>query len=366
MNLSAPQQYDLGGLEYETFAWDHWIYRAIFLSGFVVLFYDFFLTLGDEVRIMWDSKTKMHASTWWYLAVRYLPLGCSASILVFYFGRLSAEADLVHSKPRQHLPSNTSPSCAKMEDVLEVLLILQETLVETTLCLRVYAMCGFNPWVQASLLLTGGAASGLGIWTEIKYGKPRMLTAPGISGCHTAIPRATLMIDMIVFGLTVRRAYVERTVINMVAGSLIERMARDGAMYFGIIVLANLANVLTLFFGDVSTTRDTISTIELSTKTDDDSRNPIMVDHLVQPPSLLPLLFDPDHTRSLSVTLISRLMLNLRRAGVGNSQPTTNAETDDTELEDIHFVGQDESPAARGRRDVDSDLDLMRSGEEEV
>ncbi|KAJ6576155.1 hypothetical protein DFH09DRAFT_1311590 [Mycena vulgaris] len=260
----------MGGLDAATFAWDHQIYRYMFLSGLVVLLYDHFLTLETEINTIWLSK--LRPSTCWFYAVR----------------------------------------CATMERGLEGLLLLQETLVELTLGLRVFAMYGLNPWVTVTMGLVGAVAGGLGLWTVIEYGSPQMLTMPGLNGCHTAIPRATalrsaggweaqLLLDVIVFGLTVYCAYRDRSVIRQVPGSLVERMARDGAMYFGIIVLANLANVLTLYLGD------------------------IMLAGILS-----------WWTTSLSVTLICRLMLNLQRAGAGTPQ-TENY--DSTQLEDIHFVG---------------------------
>ncbi|KAJ6566397.1 hypothetical protein B0H19DRAFT_1373989 [Mycena capillaripes] len=45
-------------------------------------------------------------------------------------------------------------------------------------------------------------------------------------------------------------AHANQTLITLIQGSLVEIMMRDGAMYFGIIVLANLANVGTLYPGD--------------------------------------------------------------------------------------------------------------------
>ncbi|KAJ6462294.1 hypothetical protein C8R47DRAFT_1327256 [Mycena vitilis] len=56
--------------------------------------------------------------------------------------------------------------------------------------------------------------------------------------------------DFIVFALTVRRGYIQRRACLGYTGTLIERMVTDGAMYFVLMVLTNLANVLTYYFGD--------------------------------------------------------------------------------------------------------------------
>ncbi|KAJ7657255.1 hypothetical protein DFH06DRAFT_1197785 [Mycena polygramma] len=306
LNMAAlTSSSSMGGLDYETFVWDHRIYRYMFLSGFVILVYDHLLSFGSEVKLMWCRK--LRPSIIWFFALRYISLGCSCAIFAFYFGNLSME------------------SCSKMEKVLEALLMLQESLVETTLALRVFAMYGFKLWVAIPMGLAANLAAALGIWTIVKYGNPRMLSAPGMNGCHTAIPRSTalrlagaweaqLLLDTLVFGLTLYRAHADRAVMTMVPGSLIERMMRDGAMYFGIIVLASLANVVTLYLGD------------------------IMIAGILS-----------WWTTSLSVTLISRLILNVHRTGVGNAQ---TAEFDTTEIEGIHFV--DDAPRARPQlRSVD-------------
>ncbi|KAJ7484147.1 hypothetical protein FB451DRAFT_1231641 [Mycena latifolia] len=292
-NLSTMSS-STGGLDDATFAWDHQVYRYLFLSGLTVLLYDHLLTLGTEVQTIWLSK--LRPSTLWFLGVRYISLLSSAMILVFYFGNLSPE------------------SCATMERGLEALLLIQEGLVELTLCLRVFAMYGFNLWIISSLGIASTVAAALGLWTVIEYGHPQMLTMAGLMGCHTAIPRDTalrsaggwlaqFLLDLIVFCLTVYCAYRDRSAIRYVPGSLVGRMARDGAMYFGIIVLANLANILTLFLGD------------------------IMIAGILSWP-----------TTSLSVALICRLMLNLQRAGAGAQQTET---FESTALDNIHFVGQD-------------------------
>ncbi|KAJ7500078.1 hypothetical protein FB451DRAFT_1207418 [Mycena latifolia] len=282
-----------GDLDTATFAWDHHIYRYIFLSGLAILLYDHLLTLGTEIQTMWLSE--LRPGTLWFLGVRYISLVSSATFLVFIFGDLSPK------------------SCETMEWGLEALLLLQESLVEFTLIWRVLAMFRFNLGVGSAMGIAYAAAVGLGLWTVIDYGRPQMLTMPGLTGCHTAIPRDTalrlagswlaqLLLDLIVFGLTVYCAYRDRWTIQYLPGSLVKRMARDGALYFGIIVLANLGNILTLFLGD------------------------IMIAGILS-----------WWTTSLSLALICRLMLNLRSADAGKSQAENFALM---QLADIQVVGE--------------------------
>ncbi|KAF7373921.1 hypothetical protein MSAN_00604500 [Mycena sanguinolenta] len=288
-----PESDSMGGLGYATFSWDHRITRYMFLCGFVILIYDHVLTLGSEVELIWRRLRRPSAI--WFLVVRYIPLACSCVMAVFHLGNLSPER------------------CSTMEHVLEALMFLQESLVDITLGLRVLAMYGFDRRVLVSMLIISAISVGLGLWTFIKFGHPGMLTAPALNlnGCDTALPRATahrearswevqLLADTVILGLTAYRAYTDHEIMKLVEGSLIKRMMKDGAMYFGIIVLANLANVLMLYFGDILTA------------------------------GMLAWW-----TTSLSVTLIARLGLNLQRAGA--PPPTRTEDLDSTELDAIHF-----------------------------
>ncbi|KAJ6468236.1 hypothetical protein C8R45DRAFT_1170404 [Mycena sanguinolenta] len=313
MSSDSFSSESMGGLDYATFAWDHLVYRHLFLFGFVILIYDHILTFDDEVKLIW--RKPLRPSALWFFAVRYLSLACSVGMLFFYFWDFSLAVNSVPA-PCDLDELNIRPfiqACSTMQKVMEALLMVQETLVEVTLALRVVGMYGNTLQVQIPLAVSGSVIGGLGLWTMIEYGEPQMLTAPGMAGCHTALPRKTALLlagvweaqtvfDLLVFILTVYRAHADRAVISMVPGSLVERMMRDGAMYFGIIALANLADVLTLYFGD------------------------ILIAGILS-----------WGTTSLSVTLISRLILNLHRAGEANTSAMTH---DTTQLESIHFVNQ--------------------------
>ncbi|KAJ7759629.1 hypothetical protein B0H16DRAFT_1533963 [Mycena metata] len=325
----SSSEIDLAGLDYATFVYDHRIYRGVFLSGLVILVYDHILTLGSEIKFVW--RKKLYFGTCWFLAVRYISLACSLTITVFYFGHLSTKVGYSTHYLGLIFMHSTTHSCSKIQRLLEALLMLQQAFVEMTLGLRVLAMYGLNPWVGLPMGILGAVAAGLGLWTMIEYGAPQMLTVPGLPGCHTVIPKSTglllaaaweaqVVLDTLVFGLTMYRAYMDRSTVSMISGSLIRHMMRDGAMYFGIIVLANVADVLTIYLGD-----EIISGI-LSW-----------------------------WTTSLSVTLISRLNLNLQRAGIGNSGTTDDQMT--TELDAIHFVTPNAPPVRRDEDDLGSIFD---------
>ncbi|KAJ7252989.1 hypothetical protein C8J57DRAFT_1237805 [Mycena rebaudengoi] len=293
----------MGGLDYATFMWDHRISRYMFLCGFVILIYDHALTLGSEVELIWQRRLR-RPSALWFLAVRYISLACSCVMFVFHFGNLSPEG------------------CSMMERVLEGLMFLQESLVDTTLGLRVLAMYGFDPRVLVPMLIISAISVALGLWTFIKFGDPGMLTAPalhltGSPSVRTLLARFLIPIELFIrrrgkiVGSTASRRYsyfwlncvsrIRRPQDNEAGGGFNnktddERRRLQGAMYFGIIVLANLANVFTLYFGDILTA------------------------------GILAWL---------SVALIARLGLNIQRAGA--PPPVHTEDLDSTELDVIRF-----------------------------
>ncbi|KAJ7660215.1 hypothetical protein DFH06DRAFT_1194023 [Mycena polygramma] len=285
--LLLPSE-DYDGLDYATFEWDDRMCRSLFLTGLVILLYDYLLILGAEVQYVWSSK--LRRSTCGYFTVRYLGLTANIAMSVYYLGDLSHE------------------SCLKMWLAWEVLLIIQEMMIECVLILRVFAMYDLNIPILVCLLAINGLAGSLALWAAIKDRFPQMLAVPGLPGCHSAYPRSSghrlgiawevvLLCDMLVFALTVRRAYIQRRSCLRYKGTLIEMMVTDGAMYFGIMVLTNLANVVTLYLGDVLLSG-----------------------------------FVSWFSTSLSMALLSRLMLHLYEAANDGVEPLT------MDLDSIRFA----------------------------
>ncbi|KAJ7251651.1 hypothetical protein C8J57DRAFT_1665937 [Mycena rebaudengoi] len=249
---------DSTDLDYATFTSDYRIYRYVFLAGLVIVIYDHLLTFSKEVKYIW--LTKLRPSTCWFLAARYIGLIGNIIVSVFYFGALSHE----------------------------------EVLIETTLSIRVFAMYGRNMWVLVPLLALVCISGILAVVGAVKLDGPAQnLAAPGLNGCNTPYPRSTahhlakawmviLACDVLVFALTVRQAYMQHHIPRLYAGSLIQRMLKDGSMYFGVIVLATIANISTFYLGDILLSG-----------------------------------FLSWFTSSLSLTLLCRLMLNLHEAGAG-------------------------------------------------
>ncbi|KAJ7366286.1 hypothetical protein DFH08DRAFT_833902 [Mycena albidolilacea] len=180
-------------------------------------------------------------------------------------------------------------SCLKLQWAWMILIVSQETIIEATLCICVFAMYSLNKLVLTCLMGVTCIVAGLGLWAIVGYGKrSELLVVSGLSGCH-----ATLVCDILVFALT-------SCILVLYAGLLLH--ADPQVMCFGIIVLATPANILTFY----------VSLLFY----------------------LLPC-YRSDLITSLSVTLFCQLMLNLYQAG-GLRMDT--AELNIIDLESIQFV----------------------------
>ncbi|KAJ7279469.1 hypothetical protein C8J57DRAFT_1502119 [Mycena rebaudengoi] len=308
---------DSGGVDYASR-----IHRSFFLAGFSVLAYDHLLTLPMEAKYIW--KSKLRPSTLWFLLLRYTCLISSIWMYTFYFvvfdyEPISLFLNYSHLRITFHLPSPT------------VATHVLKFLIESTLIVRVFAMYGRNPWILAALGAQVLFVPAISLWGNINNGRPQMLNAPGpgMPGCHYAIPRTTALrlagtwggliaCDVFVFLLTLWKAYTQRrsnSALMYRSTTLVERMWRDGAMYFGMIVLVNTANLLTFYFGDVGfCSNSTYTVLALA-----DGYKILLAGFLSWPAS------------NLAITLLSRLILNLHEAwhiGIETEEPNTmNLET---------------------------------------
>ncbi|KAF7368408.1 hypothetical protein MVEN_00163200 [Mycena venus] len=67
----------------------------------------------------------------------------------------------------------------------------EETLIEATLSIRVFAMYGRNIWVLIPLLALACIIMPLAVVGIVKAGPAQNLAAPGLNGCNTPYPRVT-------------------------------------------------------------------------------------------------------------------------------------------------------------------------------
>ncbi|KAJ7159040.1 hypothetical protein C8R43DRAFT_994763 [Mycena crocata] len=242
---------------------DQRLVQALFLVGFVLVVYDYLVTFSAETRFIWGRPKRL--SFYWFLLNRYLTLSTNIIMAVFTFATFSPEV------------------CSSLLLAEKLFLFAQEIVVYGILTLRVYAMFNLNKRVLVLLCVAGLGCLGFSAWLVTTNTTPPPLPPPGPpppgmfgdtapnhdSGLpppiappqcaqvifHASAIRiagaweAQVALDTLIFGLTLLRAYLHRHRAEY-RSSLLSCLIRDGAAYFFVIGIANLANILMYYFGD--------------------------------------------------------------------------------------------------------------------
>ncbi|KAJ7784020.1 hypothetical protein B0H14DRAFT_315420 [Mycena olivaceomarginata] len=264
--------------------------RAFFLAGLTVICCDYLLTLDLEVTHIWSAPLKRSSA--WFLLVRYFALIGNLALIPYFFGNFDEEV-----------------ICRKFSAAEDALLIIQECFVEVTLALRVCAIYGFNRRVFGLLGIAGIVVVTLSIWSAIPMESNFDVGIIDLPSCYVitvkaqAIRMATawealLVGDIIVMGLTLWRAYTFNRTVGLATGSLLGVLVRDGLAYFGMICLVNIANIILFYTGDT-----------------------LMAASLAK------------FACAISVTMASRLILNLQDAANGDSLQASVVPLIDMQLE---------------------------------
>jgi hypothetical protein len=256
----------------------------------VILIYDHMATLTEEISCIWCCPKVLSAVL--FLLNRYVALLGNVYGLIGDFLPVSVESCPTYTLSRQ------------------VLVFLQTLIVCLILTLRTYALYGRSKCMLAFLVIiflafTGGASrETFGLY-------PTTVTNLPTGGCYqTYTTEATIRLgvawvalsgyESLIFVLTVIRIFKIKGLLRLSLirsrRNIIDVMFQDGAMYFGAMTLFNIPNILTYYCGtDIS--RGSLSTF----------------------------------TSCMSVTLISRLMLNLHKS-IDTGIFSTPARDDDDSL----------------------------------
>ncbi|KAJ6529623.1 hypothetical protein B0H19DRAFT_1192924 [Mycena capillaripes] len=219
--------------------------HAFFLVAFVVVLYDYLLTLPAEVHFIWLRPKRL--SSYWFMLNRYFALSTSVIMAVFTFADFAPEV------------------CSSLQEAQKIFLLVQEIIIFAILGLRVYAMFNLDRRLLTVLCLTCVSVVVVVAWlanTNAAMPQPvpgsPLLALPQCAALvsHTSALRlagaweAQLAVDVLVFGLTVLRAVQHYRYDDKYRSSLLDCLVRDGAMYFVAILLANSMNILMYYFGD--------------------------------------------------------------------------------------------------------------------
>ncbi|KAI0807434.1 hypothetical protein C8Q74DRAFT_1362936 [Fomes fomentarius] len=240
--------------------------NSLAVVALTMLYYDYCLTFQREIEHFWKRARFTVVSTL-FVTNRYLGLLGPIPVVLEYFVQLPSPRFL----QRYHqyyaiisqvivgvvLIARTFALYNRSRRVLVALIVLGCVLVATT----------FIATNVKTIAVTANASS-----EHIGFGCDLSLTAQ--QGLRSAVGWfAMLCLDTTIFALTVIKSVQMRHSIN---NGLLQVLIRDGSMYYAILVVANIANILTFMIGDSN--RGLATTL----------------------------------TNALSTTLISRICLNLR------------------------------------------------------
>ncbi|KAF7349841.1 hypothetical protein MVEN_01284600 [Mycena venus] len=222
---------------------DQRLSHAFFLLAFVVVVYDYLLTFSAEVHFIWLRPKR--PSSYWFILNRYLALSTSIAMAIFTFAYFEPETCVT----------------GILQNAQKVFVLIQEIVIFGILGLRVYAMFNLDRRILALLGVTGVAAVAIVAWlsnTDTDPPPPSPATfAYTQSQCATSVFHASairlagaweaeIVVDVLVFGLTVLRAF-QQCRFDEFSSSILGCLVRDGAIA---ILLANLSNILMYYFGD--------------------------------------------------------------------------------------------------------------------
>jgi len=197
--------------------------------------------------------------------------------------------------------SQQRPSCRTYFTSKDLLFFSQQILVCFILTLRTYALYCRNKRLLTLMIIIVCALGGV---TAGTFGLRSSAVVPGMNcldsyAKHIAVSPGlgwvTLLVyELLIFVLTVCRICKIRALSLAISrGHMLDIMFQDGVMYFAVMTLFNLLNILTYYCGS-NTTRGSLATF----------------------------------TSCISVTLVSRLMLNLHKS-VDTGILTTPVQDDD-------------------------------------
>ncbi|KAH9953077.1 hypothetical protein BC827DRAFT_193660 [Russula dissimulans] len=262
-----------------------WISTVFHVSVIVLLYYDYMLNLDREIQFLWPPHNKQGWVTAAYFLNRYLSVLGYLPLVVSFFIPFDVPVRL----------------CLGLQAYFEWLTIFAQTLTGFLCLVRVYAMYGKSHRILGFLAFTSGISlvTGAGAILASHYRSDNVIPVlSSFVGCSMFMPSpkgrfydiawvCVSFFDSVIFSLTLYKAFKEGRGVR-----LLDVIVRDGAMYFSVLFIINLANMFNLRFSSPFL-RPSTSTV----------------------------------TNVLSVTLVSRLVLNLREQNATLVQLPTTMET---------------------------------------
>ncbi|KIM84273.1 hypothetical protein PILCRDRAFT_818609 [Piloderma croceum F 1598] len=267
----------------EVMAKDALLNSYLHLFSISILYYDWSLTFDLEISTIWRRPIK--ASTICFVLNRYFSVIGNVFITIFNMKRQSLQ------------------SCKNYDLSHQLFIIVNQTFVCVLLMLRTWALYNLNTPILLFMITIALLLLGVASWSQVGQQNQYATNLPGCNvfysikgGLHLAAAwEALLAFDSLIFVLTVLKTYKGRHrhhFISMRRINIVSLVLRDGATYYAVMALANLANILTFYLA-----------------------RPMLKGCLTS------------FASCISVTMMSRLMLNLHSAasaGIFSTSPTSD------------------------------------------
>ncbi|KAF8890470.1 hypothetical protein BD779DRAFT_1671403 [Infundibulicybe gibba] len=234
----------------------------IFISSLSHFYITIISSLSTRGRNQVPVEATKRPSTYWFFLNRYFSFSMNIIVTLFEFTTLDPKFPEQYNLARQ------------------LLLVVNQVLVSVLMTLRIYALYGCSFRVIGTLAATGAVLIGVSCWAlfgqkSAPAPQSELVTHPSNNRCSSirlaAAWEALFVYDSIIFALTLVKTWREgRNVAIDKRLPVITLFLRDGAIYFAVMALANLANILTFYFcgpflrGGLSTFSSSISVTMMS------------------------------------------------------------------------------------------------------
>ncbi|KAI0351649.1 hypothetical protein OH77DRAFT_1523985 [Trametes cingulata] len=271
--------------------------RILSSVAFALLYYDFVLTIPQEVERYWTGAFSLPSLL--FFLNRYMSVIGHVPVIIEFFGVLpepvSVTIEFLTSPTVSYpLTWDVEQRCREFQQYHRIISIVIQGVVAALLVLRTYALYGRDRRALALLLTIAGIGAVISLWVIIighRARRPSTMYAGDIArtGCDLTLLQeegydlaiawsSILVFDAAVFILTLFQALrIGRTW----SGGYLRVMFRDGTIYFGVLFVCYLSNILA-YARKLSTAKPVRKGISTSI------------------------------TNVLSTTLATRLMLNIR------------------------------------------------------
>ncbi|KAI0362265.1 hypothetical protein OH77DRAFT_1389384, partial [Trametes cingulata] len=243
-----------------------WANNSLAAASLTMLYYDYCLTLGPEIDYFWGTAKFSLASVLFVLN-RYLGVLGPIPVIFEYFGQFTPQVRVTCD--------GTGPwACRQLQVYHQYYAIVVQVVIGVILVIRTVALYNGSKRVLWCL-----AAMVLGILLTLVA--LNVVSSPPPSGSTSSIQRAgacdlsltiqqwsaigwisMLCVETATFFLTVFKSLHMRTSLRH---GLLKILFRDGAIYYGIMVIVGVANILTFIVHDDNRGIATTLTNALST-----------------------------------------------------------------------------------------------------